>query len=79
MYTLPNDSYLGKYPEIDPEAFVAPGAVVLGDVKLAKYASLWPCAVVRGDVSYIRIGEASSGQGCACRHVANAGAGSIGD
>ena len=28
MYTLPNDSYLGKYPEIDPEAFIAPGAVV---------------------------------------------------
>lgn len=39
MYTLPNDSYLGKSPDIDPEAFVAPGAVVLGDVKLAKYAS----------------------------------------
>ena len=79
MYTLPNDSYLGKYPEIDPEAFVAPGAVVLGDVKMAKYASLWPCAVVRGDVSYIRIGEASNVQDCACLHVANEGPCIIGD
>ncbi len=79
MYTLPNDSYLGKYPEIDPEAFIAPGAVVLGDVKMAKYSSLWPCAVVRGDVSYIRIGEASNVQDCACLHVANDGPCIIGD
>ncbi len=73
MYTLPNDGYMGKFPEIDAEAFVAPGAVVLGDVKIARYASLWPGAVVRGDVSYIRIGEASNVQDVACLHVADEG------
>ena len=79
MYTLPNDGYMGKFPEIDAEAFVAPGAVVLGDVKIAKYASLWPGAVVRGDVSYIRIGEASNVQDVACLHVADEGPCIIGD
>ena len=79
MYTLPNDGYMGRFPEIDAEAFVAPGAVVLGDVKIAKYASLWPGAVVRGDVSYIRIGEASNVQDVACLHVADEGPCIIGD
>ena len=73
MYTLPNDGYMGKFPEIDAEAFVAPGAVILGDVKIAKYASVWPCAVIRGDVSYIRIGEDSNVQDGAVLHVAGDG------
>ena len=71
MYTLSNESYHGKMPQIDPEAFVAPQVCVLGDVTVKKYASLWPGAVVRGDVSYITIGEYSNVQDVACLHVAD--------
>jgi carbonic anhydrase/acetyltransferase-like protein (isoleucine patch superfamily) len=35
---------------IDPSAFIARGAVVLGDVHLGKNSSLWYGTVVRGDV-----------------------------
>jgi len=73
MYTLKNNSFMGKSPEIDAEAFVAPGAVVLGDVKIGKYASIWPGAVLRGDVSFIEIGDYSNVQDIACIHVDTGG------
>ena len=46
-----------KKPEIDAQAVVATGAVVLGDVTIKKDASIWYNAVVRGDSSEIQIGE----------------------
>ena len=47
---------LSKQPRIHPTAFVAPGAVVLGDVELGEQSSVWYGAVLRGDVDSIRIG-----------------------
>ncbi|WP_432647691.1 gamma carbonic anhydrase family protein [Mitsuokella sp.] len=73
MYTLSSTSYQGHTPKIDDEAFLAPGAVVLGDVEVAKYASIWPAAVVRGDVGFIRIGAYSNVQDTACLHVEDNG------
>ncbi len=55
-------------PTIDPEAWVAPGAVVIGDVRLAAGASLWPTAVARGDVCSIAVGENSNVQDGAVLH-----------
>ena len=55
-------------PRIDPEAWVAESAVVIGDVYLAAGASLWPTAVARGDVSPIVIGEGSNVQDGAILH-----------
>ncbi|WP_129312163.1 gamma carbonic anhydrase family protein [Streptomyces sp. L2] len=46
----------GKEPRIDPEAFVAPTASVIGDVTLGAGASVWYGAVVRGDVERIVVG-----------------------
>ena len=43
---------------IDPEAYVAPGAWVMGDVTLGPRASVWYGAVLRGDMDRIVIGEA---------------------
>jgi len=37
--------------DIHPTAFIAPGAVVLGDVTLGAHASVWYNAVLRGDLS----------------------------
>ena len=48
---------LGEYePEIHPFAFVHPDAVVIGRVRIGPEASVWPCAVLRGDHGRIEIG-----------------------
>ncbi len=54
---------IGYHPEkIHPDAFVAPNAVVIGDVTLAAGANIWFGAALRGDVDRIVIGEGSSVQ-----------------
>jgi carbonic anhydrase/acetyltransferase-like protein (isoleucine patch superfamily) len=47
-------------PEIHPDAFVHPDAVIIGRVMIGAQSSIWPAAVLRGDVSYISIGERTS-------------------
>jgi carbonic anhydrase/acetyltransferase-like protein (isoleucine patch superfamily) len=54
---------------IHPTAFIAPGAVVLGDVTLGPRASVWYGAVLRGDVDAIVIGEATNIQDGCIVHV----------
>ena len=52
-------------PEVDPRAWVAPGASLVGDVRLAADASVWFGAVLRGDGGPIRVGAGSNLQdGC---------------
>ena len=58
-----------KKPEIDAQAVVAQGAVVLGDVTIKKDASIWYNAVVRGDSSEIEIGEGTNIQDLCVLHV----------
>jgi len=58
-----------KKPQIDEEAVVADGAVVLGDVTIEKDASIWYNAVVRGDINSIWIGEGTNIQDLAVLHV----------
>ena len=55
-------------PRIDPQAWVAESAVVMGDVEIAAGASLWPTAVARGDMSAIVIGPGSNVQDGAVLH-----------
>lgn len=54
---------------IHPTAFIAPGAVVLGDVTLGPHASVWYTAVLRGDSAPIVVGEASNVQDGTIIHV----------
>src|SRR5687768_5795938 len=49
-----------KVPNIHPDAFVHPDAVVIGDVTIGARSSIWPGAVLRGDEGAIRIGERTS-------------------
>ncbi len=56
-------------PTIHPTAFVAPGAVVLGDVTLEAEASVWYGAVLRGDLAPIRIGSQTNLQDGTIVHV----------
>jgi len=56
-------------PRIDPEAFVHPDAVVIGDVTIGARASVWPCAVLRGDYGTILVGDETSVQDGAVLHA----------
>lgn len=61
--TAPLIAALGdRIPAVDPTAFVAPTAVVVGDVVLGPRASVWYGAVVRADAESIRIGADSNVQ-----------------
>jgi carbonic anhydrase/acetyltransferase-like protein (isoleucine patch superfamily) len=52
----------GVAPSIDPEAYIHPDAVVIGDVTIGPESSVWPHAVLRGDYGTITIGAATSVQ-----------------
>lgn len=54
---------------IHPTAFIAPGAVVLGDITLGARASVWYGAVLRGDTAGIVVGEAANLQDGTMVHV----------
>jgi carbonic anhydrase/acetyltransferase-like protein (isoleucine patch superfamily) len=60
-----------KSPHISPDAYVAPGAVLVGDVSLAERASVWFQAALRADLNTIRIGACSNIQDGAIVHVAD--------
>jgi carbonic anhydrase/acetyltransferase-like protein (isoleucine patch superfamily) len=61
--TAPLIAALGdRVPAVDPTAFVAPSAVVVGDVTLGPRASVWYGAVVRADAESIVIGADSNVQ-----------------
>ncbi|MGA8535607.1 MAG: gamma carbonic anhydrase family protein [Candidatus Tumulicola sp.] len=69
----------GKQPKIDPSAFVAPTAVLIGDVEIGPQSSVWFGAVLRGDNGPIRVGARTSIQDNAVVHVSEHGATLIGD
>ncbi len=56
-------------PEIDSTAFVAPGAVVLGRVRLKARSSIWFGCVLRGDFEWIEVGEETNVQDGSILHV----------
>lgn len=58
-----------KRPQIHPDAWVHPEAVLIGDVHLGAQASVWPCAVIRADNGPIRIGARTSIQDGAVLHT----------
>lgn len=50
----------GKHPKVDPMAFVSEAAYVLGDVEIGPESSVWPGAVIRGDMGKVRVGRATN-------------------
>jgi carbonic anhydrase/acetyltransferase-like protein (isoleucine patch superfamily) len=61
--------YLDHRPRLHPTVFLAPTAVVAGDVEIGADSSVWYGATVRGDVNYIRIGARVNLQDHAMIHV----------
>jgi len=62
-------SFLDTSPQYDETNYIAETAVVIGDVTLGARASIWHNCTVRGDVNWIRIGEASNIQDNTVVHV----------
>lgn len=58
-----------KTPQIDSSVYLAEGARVLGDVVLAAGCSVWYNAVIRGDISSIRVGRGTNIQDCCVLHT----------
>ena len=65
--------YKGIWPKIADDAFIAPGARIIGDVKIGSQSSIWFNCVLRGDVGKIRIGERSNVQDGSVLHVDSGG------
>ena len=61
--------YKGAWPEIADSAFVAPGAVVIGNVTIGDEVSIWFNTTVRGDIAPITIGARSNVQDGTLVHV----------
>ncbi|HET9097202.1 MAG TPA: gamma carbonic anhydrase family protein [Candidatus Baltobacteraceae bacterium] len=71
--------YRGKRPRVHPSAFVAPTAVLIGDVEVGEESSIWFGAVLRGDNGPIRVGARSSIQDNCVLHVSEQGQTIVGD
>ncbi len=61
--------YKGISPKIDGSTFMAPTAVVVGDVEIGEGSSLWFNTIVRGDFQPVRIGKFTNIQDNATVHV----------
>lgn len=69
----PLRSYRGTTPTLGKRVYVDPAASVIGSVALGDDVSIWPGAVLRGDVHHIRVGARSNIQDGAVLHVTHDG------
>lgn len=63
-------SYKNIVPDIHDSVYIAPGAKIIGDVRIGRDSSVWFQTVLRGDVAEIRIGERTNIQDLCMGHVA---------
>lgn len=56
-------------PVIHPDAFVHDSAVVIGQIEIGAHSSIWPTAVMRGDMGMIHVGESTSIQDGTICHI----------
>jgi carbonic anhydrase/acetyltransferase-like protein (isoleucine patch superfamily) len=53
-------AFNGKAPQIAPSAYVSEAAYIIGDVEIGENSSVWPGAVIRGDLGKIKIGRSTA-------------------
>jgi len=58
-----------QVPDIHPDAYIHPDAVIIGSVSIGAESTVWPGAVLRGDGGEIRVGERTSVQDNAVLHT----------
>lgn len=64
--------FRGVSPKLGQKVYVDPAAVIVGDVTMGDDCSVWPCAVIRGDMHRIHIGARTSVQDNAVLHITHA-------
>lgn len=62
-------TYKEHTPQISESAYIAPSAVIIGEVSLAGNTSVWPQVTMRGDMAPITVGEGSNIQDNSVVHV----------
>ena len=62
-------SFHGHFPLLAEGVYVHHSATIIGHVNLGENVSVWPGAVIRGDINFIKIGAGSNIQDCAVLHV----------
>ena len=65
------ETFLTKKPTLGQGVYIAQGAVVLGDVTLVDYSSVWYHAILRGDINRIVVGHHTNIQDLAVLHLAD--------
>jgi carbonic anhydrase/acetyltransferase-like protein (isoleucine patch superfamily) len=65
------DTFLRKQPKLDRGVYLSKTAVVLGDVTIGAYSSVWYGAVLRGDINRIVVGHHTNIQDNAVLHLAD--------
>ncbi len=71
--------YKGKTPKVASSAFIAPTAVLIGDVEIGEGSSIWFGTVIRGDNGPIRVGNRTSVQDNSVLHVSHGATTIVGD
>ena len=56
-------------PQVDSSAYLSPGVWLIGDVRIGPRANIWFGSVLRGDVNFIEVGEATNIQDLSLLHV----------
>ncbi len=64
--------YKNHTPKLGNDTYIDEAACVIGDVVIGEDSSVWPCAVIRGDMHKIRIGARTSVQDNAVLHITHA-------
>lgn len=62
-------NYLDFKPQLGKDVFLAPGAKVIGNVRLGDFSNIWFNTVLRGDVNEIVVGDSSNIQDLCMLHV----------
>ena len=70
---MPLRPFLEHHPRLGERVWIDPAATIIGDVEIGDDASIWPGAVVRGDVNWISIGARTSIQDGSVVHVTHDG------
>jgi len=72
-------SSYGKTPRVHENTYIAESAQIIGDVEMAEGSSVWPNAVIRGDLEKVRIGRFTNVQDVCVVHVDRGKPTNIGD
>jgi len=65
------EQFLMKQPTLGAGVYIAQGAVVVGDVTIGDYSSVWFNAVLRGDINRIQVGHHTNIQDSCVLHLAD--------